>query len=156
MLHNPWVLIPMSTLQLPRDQKRSKTLYIASHIRSNITDARRPPVVRQIIEQHKDAKSTPFRPAHYGSPEPNIIVSSWTHLPLFDLEFPSSTKDKMIKPAYAQCSVNSCPLNMGGLTFDNGIFTWSSSEGFWMQGNLEERIWKRFDALRESYLRGSA
>ena len=56
-----------------------------------------------------------------------------------------------MKPSYVQCSVNVVPFNVGGLTWDDGILTWSCEEGFWMQGNLDEKVWKRLGELREGY-----
>ena len=155
VLHNPWVIISIPRFTLPHTQKTQAIIQVAKHIRSTISDARRPQAIRQIIDQHKKARSKPMRPRHFASPEPNIILSSWTDLPLFDLEFPTGLKGRTIKPTYMQCTANVVPINLGGLMWEDGIFTWSSHEGFWMQGNLDERIWERLEDCRQSFYQGS-
>ena len=151
ILHNPWILVILPEFIPSEDAQTTRTLQIAKHIRSTIIDARRPQVVKQIMEQQKNVRAHPAVPVHYAAHEPQISISSWTHIPLFDLEFASDRDGEILKPTYAQCSVNLCPLlSLGGLTIDDAILTWVSEEGFWMQGNIDDRIWGRLEDLRAS------
>ena len=154
LLHNPWFIVPVPPFEPKQNFESHSIIQAAKHIRSTIVDARRPEVVKQILQQHKNVRRKPFRSTNWGRREPNIVVSSWSHLPLFGLSFPScSLEGKTIHPVYAQCSVEVCPaLRMFGITLDDVLLTWRSEQGFWIQGNLDERIWHSLHDVCASYL----
>ena len=143
-LHNPWLVIPIPPQSEARAPEITSTLKSAAHIRSTILDARRPGPIQHIIEQHAQTKSTPIGPADWGCREPNVVVSSWTNIPLYDFSFPTSKPEDFLKPLFVQVGVKVCPmLRLFGLMFDDGILTWCGEDGFWIQGNLDENLWDR-------------
>ena len=202
ILHNPWILLIIPPLPSPPSRTQSSShnsssspdhsplLTIASHIRSTISSSRNTLTIQQITHQQRNVASTPFVPVHYGVHAPQISVSSWTDLPLFDFEFPVAASepnptDALVQndgnvkpgtkstievkvtpitapatqnPVFVSCGVNLCPvLSLGGLTIDDTILTWKDpgradgEGGMWMQGHMDEEIWKRLEGIRASF-----
>lgn len=146
--HNPWIVITVPGIEKSELSERSPILAVAKHIRTTIIDARRLAPVQQILDQHSCVRDTPMGPVHWGCLEPNVAVSSWTNLPLYDIEFVSADGCKT-NPSFVQVGVKACPmLRLVGLSFADGILTWVGKEGFWIQGNLGEALWKRIVDFR--------
>lgn len=141
--HNPWIVIPVPDLEATELFSRNPILAAANNIRTAISDARQLAPVRQILDQHSSVRKTPMGVADWGCREPNIVVSSWANLPLYDIELVSGDGRKS-SPVFVQVEVKTCPIfRLAGLSFDDGILTWVGKEGFWIQGSLDESLWKK-------------
>ncbi|KAF4629191.1 hypothetical protein G7Y89_g8954 [Cudoniella acicularis] len=141
--HNPWLVITLPDLEASSLSEHSAILAAANHIRAAIVDARRLEPVRQILQQHEHVRDTPMGPRDWGCREPNVAVSSWTNLALYDLEF-ASGEGRRNKPVFVQVGVKVCPmLKLSGLFFADGILTWRGKDGFWIQGCLDEVSWAK-------------
>ncbi|KFY41030.1 hypothetical protein V494_03237 [Pseudogymnoascus sp. VKM F-4513 (FW-928)] len=141
--HNPWILVISPDVEATELSARTPIIASAKHFRSVISDVRRPEPVRQIIRKHDNVRSTPLGFKDWGSIEPNVTLSSWTNLPMYDLEFASPGGSK-VSPEFVQITILACPLvGMLGASVADAILTWVSKDGFWLQGTLDEKLWKR-------------
>jgi hypothetical protein len=146
--HNSWLVIPIPDPEVEALPKCPPVIQAASHIRAAIVDARRPAPVRQIIDQHSNVRSSPLGPVDWGCREPNVVVSSWTNIPLYNLDFVSGDGNHS-KPVYVQVGIKVCPmLKAAGLAFADGILTWIGEEGYWVQGCLRQGAWDRISDFR--------
>ncbi|KAM3076791.1 hypothetical protein ACMFMG_003737 [Clarireedia jacksonii] len=141
--HNPWIVVSVPEIDPFSLSERCPIVDIARQIRTTILDARRRSPVEQILNQHCNVRNAPIGPAYWGCREPNIAVSSWTNLPLYDLELVSE-EGQRDKPAFVQVGVKACPmLRLAGLYFADGILTWLDGDGFWIQGCLHQGAWEK-------------
>lgn len=141
--HNPWILIPAPDIEATDLSRRSPIIATAKQLRAIISDTRQLGPVRHILEQHSNVQSAPMAIKGYGSCEQNTILSSWTNLPLYDLEFASSDGSR-VSPEYVQVSLGFCRgLRSLGASLDDAVLTCTSDEGFWVQGILDEVSWER-------------
>lgn len=147
--HNPWIVVTVPDLKATDLSSRAPIIAAACNIRDTIVDVRRVAPVQQILDQHSHVRDTPIGPVDWGCREPNLAVSSWANLPLYDVEFVSAEGHKH-KPLFIQVGVKACPmLRSAGLSFADGILTWVGREGFWIQGNLDEASWGRISDFRQ-------
>ncbi|PSS27477.1 hypothetical protein M430DRAFT_14748 [Amorphotheca resinae ATCC 22711] len=102
--HNLWLVIPTPDPEVEALPKCPPVIQAASHIRAAIVDARRPAPVQQIIDQHSNVRNSPLGPVDWGCQEPNVVVSSWTNIPLYDLDFVSGDGIHS-KPVYVQVGI---------------------------------------------------
>lgn len=146
--HNPWIVITLPDLQATELSKRDPIVAAAKHIRTAISEARQLAPVRQILDQHSSVRDIPIGTASLGCREPNVLVSSWANLPLYDIEFVSAD-GRQTNPVFVQAEIIACPMfRLAGVTFDDAILTWVGKEGFWIQGSLDENLWNRIVDFR--------
>ncbi|RAL07934.1 uncharacterized protein BO97DRAFT_462235 [Aspergillus homomorphus CBS 101889] len=153
-LTNPWINVPVAPA-VAQDLVR-----IAAHLRHTIRQAREPACVAQIIAQHVPVRNTPAVPKGYGSRTPRVALTSWSHLPWYDLEV------KGTRPAFVLGNTQLTQLLTGlGVRMDDGLTTckagvrWEEGrqEGYWLQGRLNEGIWARMmDTLERGRREGEA
>ncbi|KAL4940623.1 hypothetical protein BDV06DRAFT_230215 [Aspergillus oleicola] len=116
---------------------------IAGEVRRTVLQARRPSCMAELTAFYNDPSETPIVPRWIGRDDPQVTVSSWTDLPLFELE----TKHTHPSFVYADSDVWSW-LKWIGLRMDDVIITWAAyvnghKDGYWIRGRLTEAIWDR-------------
>lgn len=144
---NPWCLIPIRSqvvsTNTTKDQKH--LAYIANDIRRTITAARHPDCISQIIDQHLKSQKCPWVSRSFGARPPNIIVTSWTHLPVLDVDV-NGENLLFLNGNVDVCSV----LRSTGTTLDDLVVTWKKDGnecgrdgGYCVHGRLSEAVWSR-------------
>ncbi|PYH44668.1 uncharacterized protein BP01DRAFT_423905 [Aspergillus saccharolyticus JOP 1030-1] len=140
-LTNPWINVPVEPVAT------TNLVQTAAHVRRTIQQAREPACVAQIIGQHVPVRNTPAVPKGYGSRTPRVALTSWSHLPWYDLEV------KGTKPAWVVGDTQlSQLLTRMGVRMDDGLTTCQARSfagdgrrrsGYWVQGRVSDGIWTR-------------
>ncbi|PTU20617.1 hypothetical protein P175DRAFT_0531957 [Aspergillus ochraceoroseus IBT 24754] len=137
-LHNPFVVVAVPAPKITPSSEISTIISLATHIRSTVVNARSLECLNPLVNQYRDARG---KPLILSSPVPVTWVSSWTHLPWYDLELQTG-KQATARPEYMQGFLRSSGvLNNLGQRVENLLFTWKDPrKGIWIYGNVEEEL----------------
>ncbi|KAJ5084731.1 hypothetical protein NUU61_009310 [Penicillium alfredii] len=143
---NPWFTVPITDYINPTSHigLTPSLLELAITIRRTLNEAREPECIAQIIDQHRSLNDMPTAPKLQGSRAAQTLVSSWSEIPLYDLDIQGEN------PLFVHGSVDYCgALGETGWKLDDQVVTWKaksfgdSDGGYWIHANLPDAVWRR-------------
>lgn len=146
-LHNPFININVPPPTITAASKTEAILNLATHIRSTIVNARSKDCLSRVLDKHQRFQGNPIGTRDQGSKFLTVFVSSWAHLPLFDLELQlgASTRARLcyMEPDIAPAEIL---RRVGCKKLANVLETWKDGKGgFWVHGALEKEVWSELD-----------
>ena len=139
------------------DQQR--LIHAATRIRRTILQARTPAYAADLmtISNHYPGKSSQFR-GQGGNTPPTIKLTSWSEAPFADLPLPLQARDpttnrlSSLEPVLVQPGLHyTRHLPLPGSHLHQTVVCWQGTEaqggGYWLAGNLDERLWERIVRL---------
>ncbi|KAL4875245.1 hypothetical protein BJY04DRAFT_166963 [Aspergillus karnatakaensis] len=151
-MHNAWILVPLTLAHLSHGTSETPSLLaIAAHVRHTIQEARKPETLSSLLDLHSPDTTAPMAPRRYGRKPPQVIVTSWTHLPLYDLNI------RGMPPTFVYGELGLwTQLTKFGLAVDDTIITWrdgmggdGEDAGYWVRGRFNEAVWGRMERTLE-------
>ncbi|RDW58560.1 uncharacterized protein DSM5745_11251 [Aspergillus mulundensis] len=116
---------------------------LAAEIRRTILEARQPQTLSALLEFHSRSTKTPMIPRWIGRDQPQVAVTSWTDLGLYDLDIRGS------KPVFVHGQLDLWGvLKKFGLGMDDIVITWKGPEhegGYWIRGRLNASAWENME-----------
>ncbi|KAL4907066.1 hypothetical protein BDW74DRAFT_176668 [Aspergillus multicolor] len=142
-LQNAWVVLPVAIEHLYESQKSEHASLpkIAAEIHRSIREARRPENLSPLLDFQAHGTTKPMIPRWIGRDQPQVTVTSWTGLGLYDLDIHGS------RPVFVHGELDLWGLLKGfGLGMDDIVITWKGPEpegGYWIRGRLNASAWEK-------------
>lgn len=146
-LHNPFINVNVPPPTITATSKTEAILNLAAHIRSTIVNARSKDCLSRVLDKHQRFQGNPIGTRDQGSKFPTVFVSSWAHLPLFDLELQLSASTRA-RLCYMEPDIAPAEIlrRVGCKKLANVLETWKDGKGgFWVHGALKKEVWSELD-----------
>ncbi|CEL06560.1 hypothetical protein ASPCAL09733 [Aspergillus calidoustus] len=144
-MHNSCFLIPIdmaSAEAQPKDTPASLP-DMAAEVRRAIVEARRPDMLPQLLGYYSKPTTRPMMPQWYGRRAPQSVVTSWTHLPFFELDI------KGTKPSFSNGELDMWDfIKKFGVAIDDCSIMWKADPGErCIRGRLHRDAWRRMEEM---------
>lgn len=146
-LHNPFIGVNVPPPAITATSETEAILNLAAHMRSTIVNARSRDCLSRVLDKHQRFQGKPIGTRNLGSKFPTVFVSSWAHLPLFDLELQLSAS-KRARICYMEPDIAAAEIfrRAGCKKLANILETWKDGKGdFWVHGVLEKKVWSELN-----------
>lgn len=132
----------------PSSTTTQKLIHGATQIRKAILEARTPAYAADLmkISDHLPGKSSQFR-GQGGNNPPTLKLTAWSEAPFSGLRAVDVKTGREHAPTLVQPGLNYIPsLPIPGSHLHQTMICWQGTAaegGYWLAGNLDERLWGR-------------